>query len=189
MHPHHGAQWRTSRHWPGSSRCSRRGSQRTCNRTSPGRHSYSHDGACCSRVVHQPLYDLENSISPKATVCSVEATVDFAPALVGRESANHPRFCHSDSGPGRIPLPSLHLPLGRIKKIQVNELSTSRWLNLAVSRSYLLRVVVPDVQSIRGIAPVQLPRFNVVVPFERAGIEIKTAATGYSQTHREYRCI
>src|SRR5271170_6368538 len=148
MHPRHGAQRRASRHWTGSSRCSRRGSQRTCNRTSSGRHSYSHDGACCSRVVHQPLYYLENSISPKATLCSVEAAVDFAPALVGRESANHPRFCHSDSGPGRIPLPSLHLPLGWIEKIQVNELSTSRWLNLAVSRSYLLRVVVPDVQSI-----------------------------------------
>jgi len=57
---------------------------------------------------------LENSITPEAALFPVEAAADFQPAPMGRESATHPRYCHSCSGRGWISLPSLHLPLSRI---------------------------------------------------------------------------
>ena len=124
VHIYRGAQRRSADHRTGSSRRSCRGSKGTSNRLSPGRHTHSHDVACCSWLLHQPVHALENSISPEPALGSVEATTDYASAVVGRESANHTHCCHSFSCLGRIPLPPLHLPLGRIEKIQVIEYRT-----------------------------------------------------------------
>src|SRR5215469_1072796 len=119
LHTRHGAQRRSDDHRTWSPRRSCRGSTGTSNRLSPGCNTHSHDGACCSWLLHQPVHDLENSISPEPILGSVEATTHYASAVVGRGSANHTRSCHSFSCFGRIPLPSLHLPLGQIEKKRI----------------------------------------------------------------------
>lgn len=115
LHTRHGAQRRSADHRTWSPRRGCRGSTGDSNRLSPGRYTHSLDGACCSWLLHQPVHDLENSISPEPALGSVEATTDYASAIVGRESTNHTRCCHSFSCFGRIPLPSLHLQLGQIE--------------------------------------------------------------------------
>src|ERR1700756_1422344 len=119
LHTHHGAQRCSADHRTWSSRRSCCRSKGTSNGLSPGCNTHSHDGACCSWLLHQPVHDLENSITPEPALGSVEAATHYALAVVGRESANHTRCCHSLSCLGRIPLPSLHLPIGRIEKIRV----------------------------------------------------------------------
>jgi len=115
LHTRHGAQRRSADHRTWSPRRSRRGSTGNSNRLSPGRHTHSHDGACCCWLLHQPVHDLENSISPEPALGSVETATDYASEGVGRESANHTRCCQSFSCFGRIPLPSLHLRPGQIE--------------------------------------------------------------------------
>ena len=121
LHPHHCAQWRSADHRTWSSRRCCRRSKGTSNRLSPGRHTHSHDGACCSRILHQSVHDLENSITPQTAFFSMEAAAGLRPAPLGRKSADHPRCCHSYFGRGRIALPPLYLPPGRIEKIRIIE--------------------------------------------------------------------
>lgn len=141
LHTHHGAQRCSAHHRTRSPRCSCRGSTGTSNRLSPGRHTHSHDGARCSWLLHQPVHDLENSISPEPALGSVEATTDYASAVVGRESANHTRCYHSFSCLGRILLPSLHLSLGRIEKFRVIEFEQV-WLSIWRRRHF--RSIAPS---------------------------------------------
>jgi hypothetical protein len=115
LYARHGAQRRSADHRTWSPRRSCRGSTGNSNRLSPGRNTHSHDGACCSRLLHQPVHHLENSISPEPALGSVEGTTDYASAVIGREGANHTRRYHCFSCFGRIPLPSLHLRPGQIE--------------------------------------------------------------------------
>lgn len=137
LHSNHGAQRHAISYRIGSSRCCYRGGQGTTDWTSPGCCTYSHDGACCSRIMHQSVHDLENSITSETALLPVEAATAFPPALLGRESANHPRCSYSYFGLGRISLPSLHLPFGRIKNslLIAYRKGSPRYWQLGCSRS------------------------------------------------------
>src|SRR5260370_41842054 len=78
LHTHHGAQRRSDDHRTWSPRRCCRRSKGTSNRLSPGRHTHSHDGAFCSWLLHQPLHNLENSISAEPALGSVEATPAYS---------------------------------------------------------------------------------------------------------------
>jgi hypothetical protein len=134
LHSRHGAERRSADHRTWSPCRSCRGSTGNSNRLSPGCHTHSHDGVCCSWLLHQPVHDLESSSSPEPTLGSVEATTDYASAVVGRESANHTRCCHSFSCFGRISLPSLHLRLGQIEKKSNNGTLTANSCSASVLR-------------------------------------------------------
>jgi hypothetical protein len=67
------------------------------------------------------LYMIWRIRSLRKRPSSMEAAAGLRPAPLGRKSADHPRCCHSYFGRGRIALPPLHLPLGRIEKIRIIE--------------------------------------------------------------------